>query len=288
MKSFLKFILVFSGILLLSAFLAPLLFKVLPFKFERIFNRLVMIFSLAAIVFFVRIRKQDLKNAGLIDVPRAKHFFLFSFASGFGILILLMFVKKFFGMMNFNPMHLSAGGWVLRVLGDLFAALLIGVLEECFFRGFIFGRLKSAFRGAAAPAVITASVFYSILHFLHGKRPFIGPDPVFKDGLKLVFAPLNALADWPAFWPAAVGLFIFGVVLNLLYLRTRSLYAPIGLHAGCVFFVKLDGLFADSLGRNTLFWGSSKLYDGVMGWIFIAVLGAFLLMLLKPQTPNRS
>ena len=63
MKKFLKFIGVFGGILLLSAFLAPILYDFFqtfhPYKFERIFNRLVMIGTLVAAVFFCPYQKRN-------------------------------------------------------------------------------------------------------------------------------------------------------------------------------------------------------------------------------------
>jgi hypothetical protein len=58
MKGFFKFIAVFSGILLLSAVLAPILRHFLPFSFTRIFNRIVMILALLGVVIFVRFRKE--------------------------------------------------------------------------------------------------------------------------------------------------------------------------------------------------------------------------------------
>ena len=56
MKGFLRFVAVFVSILLLSAVLAPILYDFLPFKFERIFQRLVMVLALLALLIFVRIR----------------------------------------------------------------------------------------------------------------------------------------------------------------------------------------------------------------------------------------
>ncbi len=324
MKALLKFILIFASILLLSAFLAPILHNFLPFKFGRIFNRLVMIFSLAAVVFFVRVRKEDLLSSGLTG--RSDGFYLFNvcFASGFVILLILMAIKVMAGMAAWKLADVTWMTWVVSILKVFFTALLIGVIEELFFRGFIFAKLKKAFnyrhceepkkgdaaistvkpeiaspkknwarndRVAAACSVFLSiavtSLFYSLIHFISDKKPFIGPDPNFYDSLLLMKAPVVSLLNWSSYWEQAAGLFIFGVVLNLLYVRTRSLYACVGLHAGCVFFVKLDGLFADSLSTGNLFWGTSKMYDGVAGWLFLASLYFFLNLFLGRQNENK-
>lgn len=287
MKTLLKFFLIAAAVLLLSAFLAPILHNFLPFKFGRIFNRLVMIGTLAAIIIFVRIRKQDLQSAGLIGDSSALKFFMTSFISGFLLLSVLMVIEVKAGVMGFKLRELGALQWAGRLAGDLGAALLIAFIEETFFRGFIFSKLRGSFKGSIVPAVLITSVFYSLIHFISGKKPFVGPDPVFWDSIRLMAAPFKSLIDWPNYWDQAVGLFIFGIVLNALFIRTRSLYAPMGLHAGCVFFVKLDGLFADSLTNKTLFWGSPKMYDGLAGWSALALTGILLFIFLKPSSGKR-
>lgn len=285
MKSILKFLLIFGGVLFLSAFLAPILHDFLPFKFGRIFNRLVMIFSLAAIVIFVRIRKEDLLSSGLIGRKDALYLFNVCFTAGFSILLILMAAEVTFGVAAWKFADVTWVTWIVSIVKVFFTALLIGVIEETFFRGFVFSKLKRAF-GGVLPAVLLTSFFYSLIHFISGKKPFIGPDPVFKDSLLLMAAPFESLLHWQDYWAGAIGLFIFGVVLNFLYLRTRSLYSCIGLHAGCVFFIKLDGLFADSLSAGNLFWGTSKMYDGAAGWAALFSLLFFLNWFLGSKNEN--
>lgn len=284
MKSFFKFLAVFFGVLLLSAVLAPVLHDYLPYKFGRIFNRLVMILSLAAVLIFVRVRREDFVRAGLFGYPGAARLFFICFAAGIAVLTALLCLKTVFKVEIFRLVNLPAKDWALRIAKDLSAAVLIACVEETFFRGFVFTKLKNVFRGRIAVPVLITSFFYSLVHFISDKKPFIGPDPQFWDSIRLMTAPFSSLAEWPSFWPAAAGLFLFGIVLNAVSIRTGSLYAPIGLHAGCVFFVKLDGLFADSFNTPGLLWGTTKMYDGIMGWVFLAVLGFVLSVFLKNQS----
>lgn len=282
MKGFLKFTAVFAGILLLSAFLTPILFDFLPFKFERIFNRLVMIGTLLAIVVFVRIRKETLIRFGLIWDKASPGLFAAGFLAGILVLSATSALNVTFGHARFVVPSFSAAEWGSKLLLAFFTGLLIGVIEEFFFRGFVFRQLQGILKGCVVPAVLVTSVFYGLIHFIGMKKIFVGPDPGFSDGLKLIAAPFISLMDWPNFWPEAVGLFLFGIALNSAVCRTGSLYPSIGLHAGCVFFIRLDDLFLKFQGPKTLFWGSKIVYDGMVGWAFLALLAIILYKGLRP------
>ncbi len=288
MKSFLKFVLIVAVIVLLSAFLAPLLFKILPFKFERIFNRLIMIGSLASIFIFVRFKMDWLKDYGLAWKKDSLPFFGKAFLCAWGILVLLSATKVVLGVSGWQPRDFPFLTFATRIVTDLFAGLLIGVIEEFFFRGFVFRSFLNRFKWPVVPAVIAANIFYSVVHFVSVKKPPIGPNPDFFDSLKLVAAPFASLAEWQTLWPAAVGLFIFGLILNHVVIRTGSLYPAIGLHAGAVFFIKSDALLVDSIKGTTLLFGSAKAYDGMLGWAFLIALEVLVCLLIRNSKEIKS
>lgn len=277
MKSLLKFFLILGGIVLLSAVLAPPLHDILPYKFGRIFNRLIMIFTLISIVAFVRFTPQSFLKLGLTWQQDSIKLFTIGFITGIGVLILLTFLKLYVDLAVWKFAQLSVLEWMVKILVVFATGVLIGVIEEFFFRGFIFTFFRDKLGWNLVIAVVLTSIFYSIIHFVGEKKPFIGPDPTFKDSLKLAVAPFTALLEWKSFWREAVGLFFFGVVLNWIVIQTRSLYLAIGLHAGCVFFVKSDNLFVDFFNDQPLLWGSAKMYDSVMGWIFLILMGILLI-----------
>ncbi len=285
MKSFLKFLLIVAGILFLSVFLAPLLYRVLPFKFERIFNRLVMIFSLAAIFLFVRFRRETFERYGLTALsPENRRDLSIGFLAGIVTLAILAAVKIGLGYAFWRPEPLTFFNFCFQTLRWILAGLLIGLIEEFFFRGVIFQAFVYRLKWKLPVSVAVTSFFYSLVHFLSHKKPFVGPEPTWIDSLRLVAAPFQALQHWPEFWPEAAGLFLFGIILNLLVIQTKSLYPAIGLHAGCVFFVKMDGLFVDFLdAQNKIFFGSKKMYDGLIGWLFLLVMGWILSQIFKPR-----
>ncbi len=286
-KGFLKFVLIFAVILLLSAFLAPILYDFFltfhRYKFERIFNRLVMIGALLAVVLFVRFKKEIFTAYGMGWKPQSFGLFLKGFGTGLLTLGAVAVLSLLSGRAVYLPASLSRTAWMIKLTGVFGTALLIGTMEEFFFRGFIFRSLLKALKNRLFPSVLIATAFYSIIHFIGMKKIFIGEDPGFVDGLRLIGAPFVSLAAWPQFWPQAVGLFLFGLALIGAVYRSGSLYPAIGLHAGSVFFLRLDDFFVEYRGGQAFFWGSKILYDGVLSWIFLSALAVFLWIFLKPS-----
>ncbi len=282
MKSFIKFIAVMLGIVLLSAFLAPLLFDVLPYKFERIFNRLIMIFTIAAVVLAVRAKKFSFPLETLAWKESGVSRFLIAFAAGLLTLVSVSAVKAGLGMVHWQVSLSSPQEWAQRIAMSLLSALVIGVIEEMFFRGFFFSMLQKKLSWPIFSSIVVTNLFYALIHFTGGKKIFIGPDPTFSDSLRLLAAPFRNLTDVNAVFPGALGLFIFGVVLTILFLKTRSLYPCIGLHAGCVFFLKMDGVFLQHTDRQPHWiYGSGQNYDGLLGWAALFILGVVLTFFYK-------
>ena len=174
MKGFLKFILIFAGILLLSAFLAPLLYDFFrtfhPYKFERIFQRIVMILSLVAVACFVRVKKETLVNFGLIWKQKSSGLFGKGFLAGILVLGLVGALRVFFGQAVFAPDSFSWGGWGAKIFLALGTAFLIGSLEEFFFRGFIFRSLMQLTKSRIFLSVLVTTSFYAIIHFIGMKQ----------------------------------------------------------------------------------------------------------------------
>ena len=286
MKGFLKFIGVLAVILLLSAVLTPLFYNFFqtfhPFKFERIFNRIVMILSLVAVACFVRIKKETLMCYGLSWKPQSLRLLGKGFMAGVLILAVVGVFRVLFGQAVFAPDPHSWEEWIGKFSLTLATALLIGGMEEFFFRGFIFRSLMHLLKNRIFLSVMITTSFYAIIHFVGMKKIFVDSSPDLIDGLRLIGAPFLSLARWPKFWPEAVGLFHFGLALNGAAYRSGSLYLAIGFHTGCIFFVKLDDSFLQYPTGWTLFWGSKVLYDGLVGWFFLAVMTWVFWRILKP------
>ncbi len=271
---FLKTVLIFIGVILLSAFMAPLIFKIAPFKFERILSRLVMVFSLLAVV-FVRIRLKDLEKYGLSARANWRNLWFRGFIMGFLILVLLTVVEIMLGgrqiAANLDPWwHM-----ILRTVEYFFASVVIGTTEELFFRGFLFTEIRAKLPSAVS--LLAANLIYAALHFFRGGGHVVPPNPDFMDSLKVIAHLADSFLTPSEWWPTFLGLFLFGLVLSYAFLKTGSLFLSIGLHAGSVFFLKIDNWFIASVPRaSPLVFGDKNLHSGLLGWIFIGFLFLWL------------
>jgi membrane protease YdiL (CAAX protease family) len=303
MKSILKFTFCFFAILFASALLAPFLYRVFPklseflshyisfidadafdWKFERIYNRLVMIFSLAALFFAVRAKKFDFPKESIRwDKKISLQLFAFGFLWGMLLLVAIVVIKFLLGIIEWRMAEETLGFWLERIGMSLLAAMVIGIIEEIFFRGFCFVTVLKRTKQNLLVTILIVNIFYAILHYVQGKKPFIGPEPSIIDGLKLMAAPFMSLADWQPILPGIVGLFIYGVILSYVYLKTRSLYPCIGIHAGCVFFLKVDGALFFHHAVNPLLYGSNNGYDGILGWITLIIVGWAMILFFSKK-----
>ncbi len=294
MKKVILFLLSFALVLALAVILSPLIYPHFDFKFHRIFNRIVMVGTLICVAVFVRIRKETFIEYGLAWKSGSLRQILAGFVAPVVVLSIYVAIQTFFGQAEFSFQNVGIGKWTSRIILALFTGVLIGSIEEFFFRGalfqFCFGLWATPNRRpqiSLVASLFVTNIFYAIVHFVHAKRPFIDSTPDLRDSLMLLGAPFASLTEFGVFWPGLVGLFIFGLMLNGLYLRTKSLYASIGLHAGAVFFIKTDGLLVN-FGSNDLLWGSGKMYDGIIGWFALCALYGVLLIFLPRITNDAS
>ena len=287
MKGPVKFVAVVAVVLVSSAVLAPLLHDLLPYPFARIFKRLLMIGAILAAVLFVRIRRDTFARYGMARTPDTVRFLWTGFLTGIAGLVAFALVSVATGHAQVVIRQLSALGRAERIAEALLTGILIGVFEEFLFRGFLFTYTRDRlFRGRALPGMVLTSLLYATLHFLTVGKPVISPDPGIADSVKLMLAPVQSLTDWPMLWPSAVGLFLFGMVLNACVIRTGSLYPSIGLHAGCVAFLRAVGLFLAFGKDDVLLWSSKRVYDGAMGWAFLLLIGLLLVVRLRRAVPS--
>ena len=180
---------------------------------------------------------------------------------------------------------LWAGKTALQAAGKMAAAipgaLVIGLVEESFFRVVVFGGLAATWRWPVA--AVASSALYSVVHFLTPQTSFEigGASPL--EGLRYLGAVVGRLAD-PGTLPAVLGLFLIGLVLCLAWQRRRSLALVIGLHAGWLLAAKaairltsLPPELADggSLMKRQLLIGSPWL------WLAVAVSAVLVFVLIR-------
>ncbi len=173
-----------------------------------------------------------------------------------------------------------------RFAKGLLSGMAVGILEEFFFRGFVFTHLERAVR--KWPAVFATSAFYSAVHFFDNGQIFIPKNPGLGDAFRLLFGYLEPFAYRPyQVLPEFFGLFVFGILLNVAYVRTRSLFLPIGIHAGAVFCIKFQNSFLRK-GPDAYhsFFGSTPHYDGLFEWMALALLGLVIYFTTREASPS--
>lgn len=247
----------------------------LDFPFDRIMRRVVLVTALLLLFLERRsLRISSFATMGFRDASRARSLLFRGWVLGAGSLAAMLCVMTVCGSRRPGVFFSGPGELALELGKAFLTGAVVAVIEEVFFRGFV---LQSLLRDLSRPAaVIAMSAFFAIVHFFNASDMPIPSsfDPLL--GFKAVayfFAPLLKPAE---VMPGFIGLFLFGAVLGVAVLRTGSLYLAIGIHAGCVFGVKAEGLFLDRAGGVApWFFGDGRIVTGVFGWIvLLAMLGA--------------
>ncbi|HWY51668.1 MAG TPA: CPBP family intramembrane glutamic endopeptidase [Chthoniobacterales bacterium] len=112
------------------------------------------------------------------------------------------------------------------------ASVAVPVIEETFFRGLVLGVLLKT--GRRYMSILVTSALYSIVHFL--KAPDRTSEHVtWTSGFNSIAHAFVQFADPLLVAAGFTTLFLIGWILADARLQTRSLWLPIGLHAGWIF-----------------------------------------------------
>ena len=239
------------------------------YNYGKIMRR---IFMLTAVVLLILFRKSlDLKNLTTSGLKRVKGWrkeIYLGLIIGTGSVLIYGIYTLFLGIQCAESDHRSIGEFLTKLFTYLFAALLTAFIEETLFRGLVFQGLMKDF--PVFVSVALSSFFYAILHLFSFKvNVSVGQQP-FAGFTTLINFFSTAVIDYQSVIPYIIGLFIVGTVLALAFRQTKSLYLPIGLHAGWVFGIKFNNFLLDR-NRETSNWffGDGHMVSGICGWIFL-------------------
>ena len=266
MKVLLIFLAFLLGCLLLSSLIAwPLAhwfeWAIEPDTWVEIWGKLI-----ALLLFFPLIRYLGLPGLRAVgwSLPRTQAMRQLGIGFARGIVIMAPFAV-FLILIDLRPVRMLSD-WesvlLKSLLTGIVGGLLIGLVEETFFRG---AMLRYALRVTAAPIALTATtVLYAGVHFIEVDQPTPHTEPSVTLGLELM---LSGLADYlPAF---DLGTFVALSILGLLFahtaLRDGHIFQAAGLHAGIVCTVRLLKDFTETNGQHPWFFGIGS-YDRITGW----------------------
>jgi membrane protease YdiL (CAAX protease family) len=246
------------------------------FPFPRIFDRVVMVTLFAAmLVIWRRLRLMTLLGTGFAAPRRNSARALRGF--GVGLAVIGLFFVTAIVMGGSGHARIDHAAWLLPKY--LLAAIVIGILEEGFFRAFLFGGMREEF--GPTVALVASSAFYAMAHLVRAPAHFYVTTLEPGAGFRTLAMSVAQLSQPSVALPTLLGLFLLGIVLAEAFMMSGTVYFSAGLHAGFVMGAKLWPKLISHPARLPGWfagWGHIPLISGVAGWIAAA---AILMMLRR-------
>jgi len=269
------FLVIFAGAVILGPLLYFALGAVFPIPFHRAMDRALLICAVAAMGLFW----SRLSFAKLWPWERGAGRQLL-----YGYLMAFVTIQAMIGLQlvfcGWTSAHLTGSQIGSRLLIALAAALLIPPLEETVFRGFLQTELVAGL-GRLAGWLLAAFIFM-LAHFLKV--------PVELDHLPVHFTSGGA-ALGAAFLPLLHGdflcgrglnLFLVGLILGGVFIRSGSLWLNTGLHSGWIFSLLLfTGLTRPTEPAPVTFLAGDIL-SSFLTTVVLMVFGIWLWLFYRP------
>lgn len=293
MKDTGRLLLYFAATILVGALAAPLLFwtagwlahhgifpRLARFDFETFFHRALLacaILFLWPLLRTLRIRKW--RDLDLQENAKWKRDVAVGFLLAAIPLLCCGIILLYYGNYSLRPsVRWGAVGTVAL------SAAVVPLIEESLFRGLFLGILLRRNRPVVAIALISA--IFSIIHFL--KAPAATSSNVtWVSGFRSMANAFGQFTQPMLLLAGFTTLVLIGWILAHARVRTRSLWLPIGLHAGWIFasgaFNKIahrDAIILPWLGKNLLV-GIVPLCVGAITWLLML---AWLKYVADPKT----
>jgi len=240
-------------------------------KFRRIFDRVILVSVIATLALGWKWVGIKINFKSLYRPKRAVIRWLTWFIVGCVCIGILVYAQKMAGIRI--PRHKS-----LKLFAALISAVSVAFLEESFFRGFVLQTFLKQFKKFKA-VFITSAIFacvhlFSLNHFLKAIKAAAPDGTDLFDGFRLVMFFFEPLKHPELVFPGLIGLFLAGWLLAELTIKTKSLWAAIGLHTGWVFTIKVLGRIYKypSSTQPSWFFGEKYAATGVLGWILVGFL----------------
>jgi uncharacterized protein len=219
------------------------------FPFHRVLSRCLQVSALILLVPTLRwIGLRRLSDLRLSRNPRS----LADLAAGLALSVALVAVVALLCLLT---------GWSEARPGALWSGLLrivptaaaVSVVEEVVFRGVVLGICLWSLPRAAAIAWTT--VLFVVVHFIKPAKTAIAADAVYWwTGFAEALRFADGLPTPGILFFGAASLFAAGWILGSVAVETRSLWLPIGLHAGWVFAQQTSNLFLQSTASVPAGW----------------------------------
>jgi uncharacterized protein len=276
----------FIAIVVVGALLAPILFwsaqalathGVLPFlakyDFDTFFHRAILIASV--LLLWPLLRISNVRGLADLDLAANQHW-----ARDLSFGVLLSIIPLLFCGALLIALHVYSFRHVLiwpRFGKVVLAAVSVPFIEETFFRGIVLGLLLRT--GRKLLSIVAVSALFAAVHFLKGseREPAIA---TWTSGFESIGDAFAGFGDPMMVLAAFATLFLIGCILADARVLTRSLWLPIGLHAGWIF---ASGTFSWLARRQmvALPWLGKNLLVGIIPLGLAAVTWIVMRLWLK-------
>ncbi|MEA1051105.1 CPBP family intramembrane glutamic endopeptidase [Lamprobacter modestohalophilus] len=262
----------FTALLLAAALTYPLMQTGwIDYDPQRVMGRIAQLFILLGLWPFLWLMGAANRQALGFDLARAD--LLRAIRGGWllGVAILgsLVLAELYLGVRIPDLDGLHPLSVLEKALAALIGGLLIGLLEELFFRGALYSAIRR--RASIGAAAVGSAALYALVHFL---KPHALPPGVVFDwaGTWSMFLHVFvSLFQWQHL-DSLIALFSAGIFLALVRERTGHIGWSIGLHAGWVFVIQLSRRITDGDEVSSLAFLAGQ-YDGVIGWLAAVWIG---------------
>lgn len=280
MRHFLLFVALLAAALILASALtypAWLLVSLISIEpVHRVMHRVAMLLALIGLVLLTRRLGLSSRESMGYGMPRAR--FLRQLVVGWiaGFLLMTPLVLFLLGLDIRNVRPGFEGSWVGLAIGGIVSGFAVAFIEETFFRGVLVSAARRTSGNAAA--VIAPSLLYAALHFLGGRLRVPAEEVGWEHGFLVLAHLFERYSEPLMFADSFLALFMLGVLLALIRLRTGAIAACIGLHAAgvCTIAVLRKATEVNAAAEQAWWVGA---YDGVIGWAaliwFVAIAVAY-------------
>jgi membrane protease YdiL (CAAX protease family) len=272
--------------------------KIQGMPFHRYLSRSIQVAAIVLLIPLLRsLRIRSLRSFSLVPNPRPFRDLGIGMAAG--LLCMVLMIPSFlrFGVCTLAPDWEPA---FLHALPRVAAtAVAVALLEEFLFRGVLLGLLRQVM--VPSVAVFLAAIPFALLHFFNLPRGGVGGSVggvagegetvIWWSGLSSLSQAVASLPSWPLLLWGVATLFLAGLLLGWLTVRTGSLHAAIGLHGvwilGQQLFNKVS-VFQPDLAILLPFIGPSQCSGAVpTGLVPLGslLLGGFLAAVLLRKRP---
>jgi CAAX protease family protein len=231
----------FIAIVVVGALLAPILFWsaqalaahgvfafLAKYDFDTFFHRAILV--AAVLLLWPLLRASNVRRMADLGLGSNPHW---GRDAGFGVLlsiIPLLFCGALLIVLHvYSIRHVFVWPRFGKVL---LAAASVPFIEETFFRGIVLGLLLRTSRKLLS--IMAVSALFAAVHFLKGSewQPAI---VTWTSGFQSIGDAFAGFGDPTMVLAAFATLFLIGCILADARVLTRSLWLPIGLHAGWIF-----------------------------------------------------